>query len=175
MKGRGCIGDHDDFGRLLSLDHGLSVGRAKRSLRSISSVHWANRWWSPTSERLPGSIYLWSKGWTRTTCLRLHSAGLSGLLTAASLPDRIGSCKRADREKGRDQLGTARAIEMPEGEPREDRRLAGTPRRQAERSAPENPAFNPALTSIEFEDMAGRRHCAEAAAVKMLGRQAFKV
>ena len=57
-------------------------------------------------------------------------------------------------KQGADQAGTARHLEVPEGEPDEDRRLAGAPPRQGEPSATGDPAaFIQHTPSIEFEDM----------------------
>jgi hypothetical protein len=52
-----------------------------------------------------------------------------------------------------DQAGTARDLDVPEGPPDEDRRLAGTPPRQNEPVSTGPTAFIQHMPAIEFEDM----------------------
>ena len=69
------------------------------------------------------------------------------------LADRIGRAKERI-EQGMDQAGTARDLDLPEGEPDEDRRLAGAPPRQNEPGGTGDPtAFVQHVPSIDFEDI----------------------
>jgi hypothetical protein len=115
-------------------------------------LHWAIVVEPDKLNGLPGSIYLWVE--------RLDEKNMpAGTPRAFKLPysrelaDRIGRAKQRI-EQGTDQAGTARDLEVPEGEPDEDRRLAGSPRRQDQPGSTGDPtAFIQHVPSIEFEDM----------------------
>ena len=115
-------------------------------------LHWATVVEPDKLNGLPGSIYLWIEGLDANNM----PAGTPRAFRAPysrELADRIGHAKERI-EQGADQLGTARDLEMPQGEPDEDRRLAGAPRRQDEPVSTGDPtAFIEHQPSIEFEDM----------------------
>ena len=115
-------------------------------------LHWATVVEPDKLNGLPGSIYLWIEGLDENNTL----AGMPRAYRvpySRELADRIGHAKERI-EQGADQLGTARDLQMPEGEPDEDRRLAGAPRRQDEPGSTGDPAaFIQHKPSIEFEDM----------------------
>ena len=71
-----------------------------------------------------------------------------------ALADRIGRAKERI-EQGMDQAGTARELDIPEGPPDQDQRLAGTPpRRQNEPGSTGDPtAFIQHMPAIQFEDL----------------------
>jgi hypothetical protein len=115
-------------------------------------LHWATVVEPDKLNGLPGSIYLWIEALDDKNML-------AGMPRAYRVPynrelaDRIGHAKERI-EQGADQIGTARDLVMPEGEPDEDRRLAGAPRQQEQPGSTGDPtAFIQHTPSIEFEDM----------------------
>jgi hypothetical protein len=135
----------------------LSIGEligwpAEARIPEHFQLHWATVVEPDKLNGLPGSIYLWIEGLDENNML-------AGMPRAFRLPysrelaDRIGHAKERI-EQGADQLGTARDLETPEGEPDEDRRLAGAPPRQSEPGRTGDPvAFIQHKLFIEFEDM----------------------
>jgi hypothetical protein len=115
-------------------------------------LHWATIVEPDKLNGLPGSIYLWVEALDENNML----AGTPRAFRvpySRELADRIGRAKERI-EQGADQAGTARDVETPEGEPDQDRRLAGMPLRQGEPSSMGDPAaFIQHMPSIEFEDM----------------------
>jgi hypothetical protein len=115
-------------------------------------LHWATVVEPDKLNGLPGSIYLWIEALDENNML----AGTPRAFRvpySRELADRIGHAKERI-EQGADQLGTARDLDMPEGKPDEDRRLAGAPPRQDEPVSTGDPtAFIEHQPSIEFEDM----------------------
>jgi hypothetical protein len=135
----------------------LSIGEligwpAEARIPEHFQLHWATVVEPDKLNGLPGSIYLWIEALDSNNML----AGTPRAFRvpySRELADRIGHAKERI-EQGADQLGTARDLEMPEGEPDEDRRLAGAPRRQDEPGSSGDPAaFIQHKPSIEFEDM----------------------
>jgi len=115
-------------------------------------LHWATIVEPDKLNGLPGSIYLWIEALDENNTL----AGTPRAFRvpySRDLADRIGRAKQRI-EQGADQAGTARDLEVPEGEPDEDRRLAGAPPRQGEPGSTGDPAaFIQHMPAIEFEDM----------------------
>jgi len=115
-------------------------------------LHWATVVEPDKINGLPGSIYLWVEALDENNML----AGTPRAFRvpySRELSDRIGRAKERI-EQGTEQAGTARDIEVPEGEPDEDRRLAGAPPRRGEPGSPGDPtAFIQHMPSIEFEDL----------------------
>jgi hypothetical protein len=115
-------------------------------------LHWATIVEPDKLNGLPSSIYLWVEALDENNML----AGTPRAFRvpySRELADRIGRAKERI-EQGADQAGTARDIEMPEGESDQDRRLAGMPPRQGEPGSTGDPAaFVQHMPSIEFEDM----------------------
>jgi hypothetical protein len=115
-------------------------------------LHWATVVEPDKLSGLPGSIYLWVETLDENNTL----AGTPRAFRvpySRELADRIGHAKERI-EQGTEQAGTARDLDVPEGEPDTDRRLAGTPPRQDEPGSPGDPAaFIQHMPSIEFEDM----------------------
>lgn len=115
-------------------------------------LHWATIVEPDKLNGRPGSIYLWVEALDEDNML----AGTPRAFRvpySRELADRIGRAKERI-EQGADQVGTARDLEMPEGEPDVDRRLAGAPPRQGEPGSTGDPAaFIQHMPSIEFEDM----------------------
>jgi hypothetical protein len=115
-------------------------------------LHWATIVEPDKLSGLPGSIYLWVETLDENNML----AGTPRAFRvpySRELADRIGHAKERI-EHGTEQAGTARDIDVPEGEPDADRRLAGAPPRQNEPGSPGDPAaFIQHMPSIEFEDM----------------------
>jgi hypothetical protein len=115
-------------------------------------LHWATVVEPDKLSGLPGSIYLWVETLDENNML----AGTPRAFRvpySRELADRIGHAKERI-EQGTEQAGTARDLDVPEGEPDADRRLAGTPPRQDEPGSPGDPAaFIQHMPSIEFEDM----------------------
>jgi hypothetical protein len=115
-------------------------------------LHWATVVEPDKLNGLPGSIFLWIERLDENNMLAGTPRAFR-LPYSRELADRIGHAKERI-EQGADQLGTARDLETPAGEPDEDRRLAGTPRRQDEPGSTGDPtAFIQHKPSIEFEDM----------------------
>jgi hypothetical protein len=101
---------------------------------------------------LPGSIYLWVEKLDENN-MPAGTPRAFKLPCSRELADRIGRAKQRI-EQGTDQAGTARDLELPQGEADEDRRLAGAPPRRDETGSPGDPAaFIQPLPSFEFEDM----------------------
>jgi hypothetical protein len=135
----------------------LSIGEligwpAEARIPEHFQLHWATVVEPDKLNGLPGSIYLWIEGLNENDMLagtpRAYRVPYS-----RELADRIGHAKERI-EQGADQLGTARDLDIPEGEPDEDRRLAGAPPRQSEPGSTGDPtAFIQHKPLIEFEDM----------------------
>jgi hypothetical protein len=119
-------------------------------------LHWATVVEPDKLNGLPGSIYLWIEVLDENNIL----AGTPRAFRvpySRELADRIERAKERI-EQGADQVGTAHDIGTPEGEPDEDRRLAGVPPRQSEPGSTGDPtAFIQHMPSIEFEDMPAPR------------------
>ena len=115
-------------------------------------LHWATIAEPDKLNGLPGSIFLWVEALDDSNML----AGTPRAFRvpySRELADRIGRAKERI-EQGADQAGTARELTIPEGEPDEDGRLAGTPPRQGEPDSTGDPAaFIQHTPAIEFEDM----------------------
>ncbi|HMD65241.1 MAG TPA: hypothetical protein VKG22_01165 [Stellaceae bacterium] len=115
-------------------------------------LHWATVLEPDKLNGLPGSIFLWIEALDENNML----AGTPRAFRvpySRELADRIGRAKERI-EQGTDQAGTARDLDVPEGEPDKDRRLAGAPPRQDEPGSTGDPtAFIQHMPSIEFEDM----------------------
>jgi hypothetical protein len=115
-------------------------------------LHWATIVEPDKLNGLPGSIYLWVEALDDNNMLTGTPRAFRVPYSRA-LADRIGRAKERI-EQGADQAGTARDLDMPEGEPDEGRRLAGAPPRQGESGSTGDPvAFIQHTPSIEFEDM----------------------
>jgi hypothetical protein len=115
-------------------------------------LHWATVVEPDKLSGLPGSIYLWIEALDESN-MPAGTPRAFRLPYSRELADRIGHAKERI-ERGADQLGTARDLETPQGEPDEDRRLAGAPPRQGEPVSTGDPtAFIQHQPSIEFEDM----------------------
>ena len=114
-------------------------------------LHWATIVEPDKLNGLPGSIYLWIEALDEDNMLTGTPRAFR-VPYSRGLADRIGRAKERI-EQGADQVGTARDIEIPEGAPDEDRRLAAPPR-QSEPGSPGDPAaFIQHMPSIEFDDM----------------------
>jgi hypothetical protein len=135
----------------------LSIGEligwpAEARMPEHFQLHWARVVEPDKLNGLPGSIYLWIEALDENNMLAGTPRAFR-LPYSRDLADRIGHAKERI-EQGTDQLGTARDLEMPKGEPDKDRRLAGAPPRQGERGGTGDPtAFIQDMPSIEFEDM----------------------
>jgi hypothetical protein len=135
----------------------LSIGEligwpAEARIPEHFQLHWATVVEPDKLNGLPGSIYLWIEALDSNNTLAGTPRAFR-LRYSRELADRIGHAKERI-EQGADQLGTARDLEMPKGEPDEDRRLAGTPPPQDEPSSTGDPtAFIQHMPSIQFEDM----------------------
>jgi hypothetical protein len=115
-------------------------------------LHWATIVEPDKLNGLPGSIFLWVEALNQDN-LPAGTPRAFRVPYSRDLADRIGRAKERI-EQGADQAGTARDIEFPEGEPDEDRRLAGAPPRQGEPGSTGDPAaFIQHMPAIEFEDM----------------------
>ena len=115
-------------------------------------LHWATVVEPDKLNGLPGSIYLWIEGLDENN-MPAGTPRAFRVPYSRELADRIGHAKERI-EQGSDQLGTARDLDMPEGEPDVDRRLAGAPPREGEPVSTGDPtAFIQHKPSIEFEDM----------------------
>jgi hypothetical protein len=115
-------------------------------------LHWATVIEPDKLNGLPGSIFLWVEALDENKML----AGTPRAFRvpySRELAERIGRAKERI-EQGTDQAGTARDLDLPQGEPDEDRRLTGAPPRQREPESTGDPtAFIQHMPSIEFEDM----------------------
>jgi hypothetical protein len=115
-------------------------------------LHWATVVEPDKLNGLPGSIYLWAEALDENNML----AGTPRAFRvpySRELADRIGHAKERI-EQGTEQAGTARDIEVPEGEPDQNRRLSGVPPHQDEPGSTGDPtAFVQHVPSIQFEDM----------------------
>jgi hypothetical protein len=101
---------------------------------------------------LPGSIFLWVEALNQDN-LPAGTPRAFRVPYSRDLADRIARAKERI-EQGADQAGTARDLDVAEGEPDEDRRLAGAPPRQGEPGSTGDPAaFIQHMPAIEFEDM----------------------
>ena len=115
-------------------------------------LHWATVVEPDKLNGLSGSIYLWVEALDENK-MPAGTPRAFRVPYSRELADRIGHAKERI-EQGADQLGTARDLEMPEGQPDEDRRLAGAPPGQGEPVSTGDPtAFIQHQPSIEFEDM----------------------
>jgi hypothetical protein len=115
-------------------------------------LHWATVVDPDKLNGLLASIYLWVEGLDENN-MPASMPRAFRVPYSRELADRIGRAKERI-EQGTDQAGTARDLEMPEGEPDEDRRLAAAPPRQGEPATTGDPtAFIQHMPSIEFEDM----------------------
>jgi hypothetical protein len=115
-------------------------------------LHWATVREPDKLNGLPGSIFLWLEALDENS-MPAGTPRAFRVPYSRALADRIGRAKERI-EQGADQAGTARDLEVPEGEPDEDRRLAGTPPRRDEPGSTGDPAaFIQHTPSVEFEDM----------------------
>src|SRR5215470_13797217 len=115
-------------------------------------LHWATVIEPDKLSGTPGSIYLWVEALDDNNMLAGTPRAFRVPYSRA-LADRIGHAKERI-EQGAEQAGTARDIDLPEGEPDRDRRLAGAPPRRDEPGSPGDPAaFIQLMPQIEFEDM----------------------
>jgi hypothetical protein len=135
----------------------LSIGEligwpAEARIPEHFQLHWATMVEPDKLNGLPGSIYLWIEPLDENNMLAGAPRAFR-LPYSRELADHIGHAKERI-EHGADQLGTARDLEMPQGEADQDRRLAGAPPRQGEPGSTGDPtAFIQHMPSIEFEDM----------------------
>jgi len=100
----------------------------------------------------PGTIYLWVEALDANN----EPAGTPRAFRvpySRDLADRIGHAKERI-EQGVNQVATAREVDVPQGPPDEDQRLAGAPQRKDEPGSPGDPtAFIQHMPAIEFQDM----------------------
>ena len=100
----------------------------------------------------PGTIYLWVEALDENDT----PAGTPRAFRvpySRDLADRIGHAKERI-EQGVNQVATAREVDLPQGSPDDDQRLAGAPRRKDEPGSPGDPAaFIQHMPAIEFQDM----------------------
>lgn len=152
VKGAAIVITTGFFGVCYLATSGLIGWPSEARVPERFQLHWATVVEPDKLNGVPGSIYLWIEGLDENNMLagtpRAYRVPYS-----RELADRIGHAKERI-EQGADQLGTARDLEMPEGEPDEDRRLAGAPRREDQPGSTGDPAaFIQHQPSIEFEDM----------------------
>src|SRR5262252_7911125 len=115
-------------------------------------LHWATVVEPDKINGFPGSIYLWVEALDEAN-MTAGTPRAFRVPYSRELADRIGRAKERI-EQGTEQAGTARDIEVPEGEPDEDRRLAGSPPRRGEPGSPGDPtAFIQHMPSIVFEEL----------------------
>ena len=115
-------------------------------------LHWATVIEPDKLIGLPGSIFLWVEGLDENN-IPAGTPRAFRVPYSRELADRIGRAKERI-EQGTDQVGTARERDVPEGQPDEDRRLAGAPPRRDEPGSRGDPtAFVQHIPSIDFEDM----------------------
>jgi len=115
-------------------------------------LHWATVIEPDKLSGLPGSIFLWVEGFDENN-IPAGTPRAFRVPYSRELADRIGRAKERI-EQGTDQVGTARELDVPEGQPDEDRRLAGAPPRRDEPGSTGDPtAFVQHSPSIDFEDM----------------------
>jgi hypothetical protein len=115
-------------------------------------LHWATVIEPDKLIGLPGSIFLWVEGLDENN-IPAGTPRSFRVPYSRELADRIGRAKERI-EQGTDQVGTARKLDVPEGQPDEDRRLAAAPPRQDEPGSTGDPtAFVQHIPSIDFEDM----------------------
>jgi hypothetical protein len=115
-------------------------------------LHWATVIEPDKLIGLPGSIFLWVEGLDENN-IPAGTPRAFRVPYSRELADRIGRAKERI-EQGTDQVGTARELDVPEGQPEEDRRLAGAPPHQDEPGSTGDPtAFVQHFPSIDFEDM----------------------
>jgi hypothetical protein len=131
---------------------GLIGWPSERRMPEHFRLHWATVVEPDKLNGLPGSIYLWVEALDENN-MPAGTPRAFRVPYSRALADRIGHAKERI-EQGAEQAGTARDLDIPEGEPDQDRRLAGAPPRQDEQSSPGDPAaFIQHMPSIEFEDM----------------------
>jgi hypothetical protein len=115
-------------------------------------LHWATVIEPDKLIGLPGSIFLWVEGLDENN-IPAGTPRAFRVPYSRELADRIGRAKERI-EQGTDQVGTARELDVPEGQPDEDRRLAGAPPGRDEPGSTGDPtAFVQHIPSIDFEDM----------------------
>jgi hypothetical protein len=115
-------------------------------------LHWATVVEPDKLNGLPGSIYLWLEALDESN-VPAGTPRAFRVPYSRELADRIVRAKQRI-EQGMDQAGTARDLEVPEGPPDEDQRLAGAPPRRDEPGSTGDPAaFIQHMPSIQFEDM----------------------
>jgi hypothetical protein len=115
-------------------------------------LHWATVVEPDKLNGLPGSIYLWLESLDESN-MPAGTPRAFRVPYTRELAERIAHAKERI-EQGMDQAGTARDLDVPEGLPGEDRRLAGAPLRQNEPGSTGDPtAFIQPMPAIEFEDM----------------------
>ncbi len=102
----------------------------------------------------PGSIYLWLETLDENNA-PAGTPRAYHVPYSRDLADRIARAKERI-EQGVDQAGTARELDVPEGPPDQDQRLAGAPPRQQNEpgSTGDPTAFIRHMPAIEFEDLA---------------------
>src|SRR5215470_102918 len=115
-------------------------------------LHWATVVEPDKINGFPGSIYLWVEALDEAN-VPAGTPRAFRVPYSRELADRTGHAKERI-EQGKEQAGTARDLDLPESEPDEDRRLAGSPPREGEPASTGDPAaFIQHMPSIEFEDM----------------------
>jgi hypothetical protein len=131
---------------------GLTGWPSEARLPERFQLHWATVVEPDKLDGVPGSIYLWVEALDENN-IPAGTPRAFRVPYSRELADRIGHAKERI-ERGKEQAGTARDLELPEGASDEDRRLAGAPPRQDEPSSTGDPAaFIQHMPSIEFEDM----------------------
>jgi hypothetical protein len=99
----------------------------------------------------PGSIFLWLEALDENN-VPAGTPRAFRVPYSRELAERIGRA-RERIEQGIEQAGTARDLNILEGPPDQDRRLAGTLRQNEEGSPGDPTAFIQHMPSIEFQDM----------------------
>jgi hypothetical protein len=131
---------------------GLIGWPSEASMPAHFQLHWATVVEPDKLNGLPGSIFLWVEALDQDN-LPAGTPRAFRVPYSRELADRIGHAKERI-EQGKEQAGTARDFEVPEGEPDTDRRLAGAPPREGEPGSTGDPtAFIQHMPSIEFQDM----------------------
>jgi hypothetical protein len=115
-------------------------------------LHWATVVEPDKLNGLPGSIYLWLESLDESN-MPAGTPRAFRVPYTRELAERIAHAKERI-EQGMDQAGTARDLDVPEGLPDEDRRLASARLRQNEPGSTGDPtAFIQPMPAIEFEDI----------------------
>jgi hypothetical protein len=100
----------------------------------------------------PGTIYLWVEALDENDA-PAGTPRAFRLPYSRELADRIGHAKERI-EQGVNQVATSREVDVPQGPPDDDQRLAGAPQRKDEPGSRGDPtAFIQHMPAIEFQDM----------------------